>query len=61
MLQKRSQKREPKGGAEKRSQKKEPKKIAERKQVQKTIKDLQEDGLLLREGSNRRGKWIVKK
>lgn len=32
-----------------------------RKQVQKTIKDLRNDGKLEREGSNRNGKWIVKK
>ncbi len=32
-----------------------------RKQVQKTIKDLRNDGKLDREGSNRNGKWIVKK
>ena len=32
-----------------------------RKQVQKTIKELQEEGLLIREGSNRKGHWIVKK
>lgn len=32
-----------------------------RKQVQKIIKDLQEDGLVERQGSNRSGKWIVKK
>lgn len=31
-----------------------------RKQVQKTIKELQEEGVLEREGSNRNGKWIVK-
>ena len=31
-----------------------------RKQVQKDIKELQEEGLLEREGSNRKGKWIVK-
>ncbi len=31
-----------------------------RKQVQKVMKELQEDGLLKREGSNRSGKWIVK-
>ena len=32
-----------------------------RKQVQKDIKELQEDGVLVREGSNRNGRWIVKK
>lgn len=32
-----------------------------RKQVQKTIKDLKKDGKIDREGSNRNGKWIVKK
>lgn len=32
-----------------------------RKQVQKIIKDLREDGLVERQGSNRSGKWIVKK
>lgn len=75
-----------KKGAEKRSQKKEPKKGAERnekilnklevnpsmtqlelmaefglsrKQVQNAIKELQEEGLLKREGSNRSGKWNV--
>ena len=32
-----------------------------RKQVQKTIKDFRNDGKLDREGSNRNGKWIVKK
>ena len=31
-----------------------------RKQVQKDIKELQDDGLLVREGSNRSGRWIVK-
>lgn len=31
-----------------------------RKQVQKDIKELQEEGVLEREGSNRNGKWIVK-
>ena len=30
-----------------------------RKQVQKDIKELQEEGVLEREGSNRNGKWIV--
>lgn len=32
-----------------------------RKQVQRIIKELQEQGLLRREGSNRNGKWVVKK
>lgn len=32
-----------------------------RKQVQKIIKELREDGLVERQGSNRSGKWIVKK
>ena len=32
-----------------------------RKQIQKIIKDLREEGLVERQGSNRRGKWIVKK
>lgn len=32
-----------------------------RKQIQKAIKELQEEGLLVREGSNRNGRWIVKK
>ena len=32
-----------------------------RKQVQKDIKELQKDGVLVREGSNRNGRWIVKK
>ena len=32
-----------------------------RKQVQKIIKDLREDGLVERQGSNRSGKWMVKK
>lgn len=31
-----------------------------RKQVQKAIKELQEQSLLEREGSNRNGRWIVK-
>ena len=31
-----------------------------RKQVQREIKELQEQGILVREGSNRGGKWIVK-
>lgn len=32
-----------------------------RKQVQRAIKELQEQGILEREGSNRKGKWIVKR
>lgn len=32
-----------------------------RKQIQKDVKELKEKGLLAREGSNRNGKWIVKK
>ena len=32
-----------------------------RKQIQKIIKDLREDGLVERQGSNRNGKWVVKK
>lgn len=32
-----------------------------RKQVQRVIKKLQDQGLLKREGSNRNGKWLVKK
>ena len=32
-----------------------------RKQVRKDIKELQKDGVLVREGSNRNGRWIVKK
>lgn len=32
-----------------------------RKQVQIMIKDLQKDGSVERQGSNRSGKWIVKK
>ena len=31
-----------------------------RKQIQKDIKELQEDGILGREGSNRNGRWIVR-
>lgn len=31
-----------------------------RKQVQKDIKELQDAGVLSREGSNRGGRWIVK-
>lgn len=32
-----------------------------RKQIQKAIKELQEEGFLIREGSNRNGRWIVVK
>lgn len=32
-----------------------------RKQVQTLIKELQEKHLLVREGSNRKGRWIVQK
>lgn len=32
-----------------------------RKQIQKIIKDLREEGLVERQGSNRSGRWIVKK
>lgn len=32
-----------------------------RKQVQNVIKELQEDGIIEREGSNRNGRWIVNK
>ena len=32
-----------------------------RKQIQKIIKDLREEGVVERQGSNRSGKWIVKK
>ncbi len=32
-----------------------------RKQIQKIIKDLREEGIVERQGSNRSGKWIVKK
>lgn len=32
-----------------------------RKQVQSDIKELQEEGVLVREGSNRSGRWILKK
>lgn len=30
-----------------------------RKQVQKDVKELQEEGMLKREGSNRSGRWVV--
>ena len=72
---KRSRKKEPKKGAERKRDilnwlEKNPAmtqtKLMEelgftRKQIQKTIKELQEEGLLIREGSNRKGHWIVKK
>ena len=72
---KRSQKKEPKKGAERNLdilQKLEENpeitqvKLMEefdlsRKQIQKIIKDLREEGLVERQGSNRSGKWIVKK
>ncbi len=32
-----------------------------RKQIQKDMKGLQEEGVLVREGSNRTGRWVVKK
>ena len=32
-----------------------------RKQVQKDMKQLQEEGVLVREGSNRNGHWVVKR
>jgi Predicted transcriptional regulator containing an HTH domain and an uncharacterized domain shared with the mammalian protein Schlafen len=31
-----------------------------RRQAQKDIKELQEDGLLVRKGSNRNGYWVIK-
>lgn len=31
-----------------------------RKQVQKDMKELQEEGELVREGTNRSGRWVVK-
>lgn len=31
-----------------------------RKQVQKDMKELQEEGVLVREGTNRSGRWVVK-
>lgn len=72
---KRSQKKEMKKGAEKKwnilQRMKEESTITQvklmeefnltRKQVQKIIKDLREDGLVERQGSNRSGKWMVKK
>ena len=32
-----------------------------RKQIQNAVRELREDGFLEREGSNRKGKWIVRK
>ena len=32
-----------------------------RKQVQKDMKQLQEEGVIVREGSNRNGHWVMKK
>ncbi len=32
-----------------------------RKQVQKDMKELQEEGVLVRKGTNRSGRWMVKK
>lgn len=32
-----------------------------RKQIQTDMKELQEEGVLVREGSNRHGRWMVKK
>ena len=72
---KRSQKKEPKKGAERKQwilQRLEENpeitqvKLMEefdlsRKQIQKIIKDLREKGLVERQGSNRSGRWIVKK
>jgi len=31
-----------------------------RKQVQKNMKELQEEGVLVRKGTNRSGRWVVK-
>ena len=72
---KRSRKKEPKKGAEIRQnilcQMEENPKITQvklmeefeltRKQVQKIIKDLQKEGLIERQGSNRSGRWVVRK
>ena len=72
---KRSQKKEPKKGAERKSailQRMQTNPTVTqgmfmeefgltRKQVQKIIKDLREEGLVERQGSNRSGKWIVKR
>ena len=74
-MNKKEPKKEPKKGAEKKwdilQRMKEESTITQvklmeefnltRKQVQKIIKDLREDGLVERKGSNRSGKWIVKK
>ena len=72
---KRSRKKEPKKGAERKRDvlqklEEDPEitqvKLMEefdlsRKQIQKIIKDLREEGLVERQGSNRNGRWIVKK
>ena len=72
---KRSQKKEPKKGAERKldilQRMEENPSITQvklmeefnltRKQVQKIIKDLREDKLVERQGSNRSGTWIVKR
>ena len=72
---KRSRKKEPKKGAKIRQnilcQMEENPKITQvklmeefeltRKQVQKIIKDLQKEGLIERQGSNRSGRWVVRK
>ena len=72
---KRSQKREPKKGVERKQDilqrlEENPEitqvKLMEefdlsRKQIQKIIKDLREEGLVERQGSNRSGRWVVKK
>lgn len=34
--------------------------ILTRKQIQMDIKELQEEGILEREGSNRKGRWVIK-
>lgn len=31
-----------------------------RKQIQAEMRELQEEGILMREGTNRNGRWIVK-
>ena len=72
---KRSQKKEPKKGAERKldilQKLEENPEITQvnlmeefdlsRKQIQKIIKDLREEGLVERQGSNRNGRWVVKK
>ena len=72
---KRSQKKEPKKGAERKldilKKLEENPEITQvklmeefdlsRKQIQKIIKDFREEGLVERQGSNRNGRWIVKK